>query len=223
MAIDEHLIKKVLLGLEDPQIRVVFTERYSEPLESFIHHMVVAFEGWEHLDHTLCENKSEEGATVSALLYGALNAHVVAMKLLISGLLVPSGNTQRYCLESFAMALLCSKRKLGALERYMAGTYSCNKAVRDVIRHASKLNLHADALQQLSRSVKFYDQFSHPSRLSLASLMMLEAPNSGVVLGGAFDEGKAFGYEKEMTSRVSLAQVMPNIVFGVARNWHESA
>jgi hypothetical protein len=223
MAINEHLIKKVLLGLEDPQIRVVFTERYSEPLESFVHHMVVAFEGWKHLDHALCENKSEEGATVSALLYGALNAHIVAMKLLISGLLVPSGNTQRYCLESLAMALLCSKRELEVLARYRAGTYSCNKAVHEVIRRASKLNLDAGALQQLRRNIKFYDEFSHPSLLSLSSLMMLEAPDSGAVLGGAFDEGKAFGYEKEIASRVNLAQVMPNILFGVARNWHESS
>ena len=88
MAVTEDMLKATLLGAEDPVIRVAFTERYSGELEEFIRRMVVAFEGWEHLDQTLCTNQDEAGATVSALLYGAMNSHVVAMKLLIAGLLV---------------------------------------------------------------------------------------------------------------------------------------
>ena len=223
MAVTEEMLKATLLGLEDPVIRVAFTEKYSDQLEDFVQKMVVAFEGWEHLDHTLCTNQDEAGATVSALLYGALNAHVVAMKLLIAGLLVPSGNTQRYCLECLAMALLCSKPELGALQRYMAGTYSPNKAVRDVQRHASKLNLFSEAMEQLRTQVKHYDQFSHPSRLSLSSLMLLESPSSGVVLGGAYDKGKGVGYDSEISSRLSLAGVFPNVILGVGHNWHGRA
>lgn len=102
---------------------------------------VVAFDGWERLDGTLCTNKNEEGATVSALLYGALTVHIVAVKLFISGLLVPFGNTQRCCLECVAMPLLFSNPDLGFLSRYMSGRYSSIIAVRDVKRNASKLKL----------------------------------------------------------------------------------
>lgn len=120
---------------------------------------------------------------------------------------------------SLAMALLCSKPELGVLSRYMANKYSPNKAVRDVKRHASKLQLFDDAIEQLRTHVKHYDQFSHPSQLSLSSLMLLESTCKGTVLGGSYDKGKEIGYDKEIMSRMSLSGIFPNVIFGVARNW----
>ena len=31
------------------------------------------------------------------------------------------------------------------------------------------------------------------------------------------------GYDKEISSRNSLAGVFPNVIYGVAKNWHERA
>ena len=127
----------------DAEIRDLFVERYSKQLELFLDHMATAFSDWHRLDSEI--SKDLPGAHVSALLYGAFHTHVVAMKLLISGLFVPAGNSQRYVLESLATALLVSKPSLGFLKRYMENQYSTTKAVRDVRRHAKALNLEHTA------------------------------------------------------------------------------
>ena len=66
---------------------------------------------------------------------------------------------------------------------------------------------------------KFYDLSSHPTMFSSASLMTLNAEKPMTVLGGCFDEGKTFAYEKEIASRVSLASIFDNIVYGVRTNY----
>jgi hypothetical protein len=142
--INRDLIKLVLMGTEDAEIRFQFVQRYSSQLEQFLDHMAAAFAAWRRLAAEIA--KDLPGAHVSALLYGALHAHVIAMKLLICGLLVPAGNSQRYVLESLATALLVSKPALGVLKRYMDNQYSTTKAVRDVQRHAKALNLEPEAL-----------------------------------------------------------------------------
>ena len=216
-AIDHEIIRHILLGTEDPKIRYQFIERYESKLEIFVAHMEIAFLEWEKLDSEL--SKDVQGAHVSALLYGAMNTHLVAMKLLISGLFVPAGNSQRYVLESLATALLASKPQLGFLARYADGKYSTSKSIRDVRKHASALGLDRKALETLSIQAKLYDRSSHPTLFSLASLITFDENNSKMVVGGCFDEGKSFAYEKEIDSRTSLASIFPNTVFAVRRNY----
>jgi hypothetical protein len=216
-AIDHEIIRHILLGTEDPKIRYQFIERYEQKLETFVAHMDVAFSDWENLDSEL--SKNIHGAHVSALIYGALNTHLVAMKLLISGLFVPAGNSQRYVLESLATALLTSKPELGFLARYSDGKYSTSKSIRDVLRHAEALGLDRKALEMLSIQAKLYDRSSHPTLFSLASIVTFEEASSKIVVGGCFDEGKSFAYEKEINSRTSLASIFPNIVFAIRRNY----
>lgn len=216
--IDRDMIKFVLMGGEDAEIRFQFVERYSAQLDEFLDHMTAAFVDWRKLDEQIA--KDLPGAHVSALIYGAFNTHVIAMKLLISGLLVSSGNSQRYVLESIATALLVSKPALGFLKRYMDNQYSTTKAVRDVRRHADALLLERKALDLLDSQSKFYDLSSHPTMLSSASLITLNPDNPLTVLGGCFDEGKTFAYEKEIASRISLASIFTNIVYGIRRNYY---
>lgn len=215
--IDRETIKYVLMGTEDAAVRSLFVERYSAELEKFLDHMAVAFTHWWGFDSAAA--KELPGAHVSALVYGALNTHVVAMKLLISGLLVPAGNSQRYVLESLATALVVSKPSLGFLRLYMDNRYSTTKAVRDVQRHAKTLNLKREALRVLDAQSKFYGLSSHPTLFSAASLMTQVSGEPRTVLGGCFDEAKTFAYEKEIASRNSLASVLPNIISGVRQNY----
>lgn len=216
-AIDRDMINQLLLGLEDAEIRHRFVQTYAGQLETFVGHMVDAFAAWERLDGIIA--KDVPGAHVTALIYGALHTHAVAMKLLLEGLLVPSGNSQRYVLESIATALLCSKPSLGFLDRYSRNVYSTTKAIRDVSKRASILRLNRDALAILQRQAKFYDLCSHPTLFASSSLLTLNPENPQTVLGGHFDEGKAIAYEKEMASRTSLASVFPDFIHAVERNY----
>ncbi len=180
--------------------------------------MVEAFSESRSLDKLI--SKDLAGANVSALLYGAFHTHVVAMKLFIMGLLVPAGNSQRYVLESIATALLVSKASLGFLKRYMEGKYSTSKSPRDVLRYKEKLELESSGLKILQEGVEFYSEFSHPTLRSSSSLITLDtARPKTTVLGGYFDKGKLLIYDKEIASRVSLASIFTNIVYGVRHNY----
>lgn len=220
-AFTHDIVKSVLLGVEDPEIRYQFVQRYESELETFVSSMVVALGDWEKLDSDL--SKDINGAHVSALVYGALNTHLVAMKLLISGLFVPSGNSQRYVLESIATALLASKPELGVLRRYSNDEYSTKNAVRDVKKHAKELQLNHHALEQLSVHAKFYGRTSHPTLFASGSLITLQGRNSQTVFGGHFDVGKTFAYDREIASRTSLAAIFPSIIFGIRRNYFGAA
>lgn len=215
--VSPDMIRHLLLGVEDAGIRHRFVQTYGDQLEVFVGHMANAFLAWEHLDAQI--TKDEPSAHVTALVYGALHTHIVGMKLLLEGLFVPSGNSQRYVLESIATALLVSKPSLGILDRYVRNTYSTTKAIRDVVRHADTLRLNRGALATLRQHSKLYDLCSHPTQFASASLMTLVPGNSQTVLGGHFDEGKIFAYEREISSRTSLASVFPNFIYVVGRNY----
>lgn len=215
--ISPDMIRHLLLGLDDAGIRHRFIQTYGDRLEVFVGYMANAFLAWERLDAKI--TKDEPSAHVSALVYGALHTHVVAMKLLLEGLFVPSGNSQRYVLESIATALLISQPSLGYLDRYARNTYSTTKAIRDVARHAGTLRLNRGALATLQQHSKLYDLCSHPTQFASASLMTLVPENPQTVLGGHFDEGKTFAYEKEISSRTSLASNFPNFIYAVGRNY----
>ncbi|MDH5835360.1 hypothetical protein [Luteimonas kalidii] len=215
------MIRRILLGMEDAEIRYRFLLDYNDQLENFVGHMVNAFLAWERLDARI--TKDEPSAHLTALVYGALHTHLVAMKLLLEGLLVPSGNSQRYVLESIATALLLSRPSLGYLDRYVKNTYSTTKAIRDVTKHAKTLGLEKSALATLSQRSKLYDLCSHPTQFASASLLTLQAENPQTVLGGHFDEGKALAYDNEISSRTSLAGLFPNIIYAVGRNYLDPA
>lgn len=215
--ISPDMIRHLLLGVDDAGIRHRFIQAYGDRLEVFVGHMANAFLAWERLDAKI--TKDEPSAHVSALVYGALHTHVVAMKLLLEGLFVPSGNSQRYVLESIATALLISQPSLGYLDRYVRNIYSTTKAIRDVARHADTLRLNRGALATLQQHSKLYDLCSHPTQFASASLMTHVPENPQTVLGGHFDEGKTFAYEKEIFSRTSLASNFPDFIYAVGRNY----
>jgi len=114
---------------------------------------------------------------------------------------------------------LVSQPSLGYLDRYARNTYSTTKAIRDVARHADALQLNRKALTTLQQHSKLYDLCSHPTQFASASLMTLVPANPQTVLGGHFDEGKIFAYEREISSRTSLASNFPNFIYAVGRNY----
>ncbi len=164
--INQDAIINVLFGDEDPSVRHQFIDRYSDEIEKFISLMSKAFETWSRVDKVLTRKKTEPDAYISALLYTALHSHVVSLKLFITGLIVPAGNTQRYVFECIALAFLLSRPSFGITDKYMNDKYSTTKAIRDLVRNHEALKLDREALKTLEASIKFYDKFSHPTRLS---------------------------------------------------------
>ena len=217
----QELTRSVLFGTDARPVRERFLKEYKTDIDQFIAFMDDAFIAWKSLDSKI--GSSQTGAHISALVYGGLNTHVVSMKLFLDGLIVPAGNAQRYVLESVAMAFLAASQSLDFFERYSKGQYSTSKAIRDLKRNAEKLGVSPEAVMQLEEHSKHYDQYSHPTLLSLIALMTLNGPKSELVFGSVYDPGKKYAYDKEIKSRVSLASTFPNFIQGVDENFNSAA
>lgn len=149
-------------------------------------------------------------------MHAAITLHIVSFKLFLSGHAVPAGNVFRQVIESIALALLCSCKELTVLRSFMKGDYSSKNAVRDVVRNWKKLGLIDGASQQLQDAQKFYGQYSHVTRLTLANMISFSEP--GAYVGASFDQGKLDAYKKEVNGRVGLAEVFANAIAAVKVN-----
>ena len=195
---------------DTPAIRAKYLEHFGPQVEEFCDAMTAAYIAWRKLD---AQSKDKESAYVSALVFAAINSTAVSMRLLINGHQSAAGAIQRQALETVALAVLCTSRSLGIMSRFMKGTYSTNKAIRDLLRNTAQLELSDVGVRALADSRDFFNAFSHPSRLSLATLTSFSG--EGLYLGSAFDSGKLAAYRKEISTRVSLASLLSNIIVGI--------
>jgi hypothetical protein len=199
---------------EDGDVRAEYIKHFQSEMREFAEAMAETVFAWRMID---VEVKGDERrAVVSNLVYAAFTLHIISFKLFVAGLIVPAGNIFRQVVESIAVALLCSGKDLTVLERFMNDQYSPNHAVRDVVRHAEKLQLRKDGLAALESAQSFYHKYSHITRLTLAT--MISFSEEGAYVGASFDEGKLDAYRKEIKSRLGLASVFPNFIAAVRAN-----
>jgi hypothetical protein len=200
---------------DDSEVRKNFINHFSSQIDDFIIAMSSAYHNWKEFDANIGTDMKK--AHISALIYSAINSHIISMKIFLSGYIVPAGNLQRQVLETIALALLCSNPRLKVLDRFMKNNYSTHEAVKDVSNNYQQLNLNKTAVQVMKRSQIFYHKYSHPSLLSLASLISFSRKGK-LYLGASFDDGKINEYTKEINGRVSLANLFDNIIDGIKIN-----
>jgi len=205
--------EKILAELKsnDSEIRLEYFEHFGDKIESFSNATAQALSKWRLLDID-CRNDKRR-AHISALVFTAVNLHINSMKLFLSGQSVAAGNLFRQVIEAMALALLCSGKELGILERFMNDKYSANDAVRDVLRHSKNFDLKEDSVKVLRDVQGFYHQYSHVSLLTITTVMSFT--EDALYMGAAFDKGKYKGYDKEVNGRVNLATILPNFIDGV--------
>ncbi|MEO7864044.1 MAG: hypothetical protein ABIU05_27150, partial [Nitrospirales bacterium] len=202
------------LTSDNSEVRAEYLTHFDSDVEEFAEAMAKAFRNWRALDGDLRGN--EKRAYVSALVFSATTLHILSLKLLVSGHLVPAGSLMRQVVESISLALLCSGSNLDTLNRFMTGKYSTNNAVRDVLRNSANLGVNDQALKTLAKSKDFYNKYSHPSHLTIASGMSFS--NRGTYVGATFDEGKLQAYTQEIQFRLALAKVFSSFIDCVKAN-----
>ena len=138
------------LTSDNSEVRAEYLAHFASDVEEFAEAMAKAFRNWRALDGDLRGN--EKRAYVSALVFSATTLHILSLKLLVSGYLVPAGSLMRQVVESISLALLCSDSSLNTLDRFMIGRYSTNTAVRDVLRNATNLGVNDQALKDLAKA-----------------------------------------------------------------------
>ncbi|RJX36346.1 MAG: hypothetical protein C4525_01320 [Desulfarculus sp.] len=199
---------------DDVEVRAKFLKEFSSRAYEFSDVMGKSLLAWRKFDANIVDN--EKLAHISALMFTAISLHIQSMKLFLSGLPIPAGNAFRQVLEIISLALLCSSNQLDVLDRFMQDKYSTQKAVRDVLRHSEGLGLLKEGVAVLQKQQKFYDKYSHPTKMTIAS--MISFTEEGIFVGASFDDGKLVAYTKEIRRRVELAKVFVSLIETVKTN-----
>ena len=202
------------LTSDDPDVRAEYLNLFEANAQEFSTSMAQAFMRWRSLDADL--QGDENRAYVSSLVFTAIDFHILSLKHFLSGHIVASGNLFRQVVELIALACVCSGKELGVLEKFKEGRYSTSKAVRDALRHSKQLGLNDDGMNALKDAQTFYSRYSHPTQLTLATIMSFSG--EGLYVGANFDRGKVQAYRQEVNGRVSLAKVFPNFIDGIIAN-----
>ena len=204
------------LTADDPSVRVEFLKLFDVEVQEFASVMAKAFVQWRAFHESMKGDERRE--IVSALVYSALTLNVLSLRLFLSGHIIGAGNLFRQVIEAIALAFLCSAgKKLDVLRRFMEDKYSSAIAVDQLLRNASTLSLKDEALQVLRRSQKFYHNYGHVTKATIAAVISSEEP-AGFYVGASFDNGKIDVYRSEVEGRVSLARAFPNFVERVSAN-----
>lgn len=210
-----EIIHEVLTGKDDEEVRKQFMKCFSSEIAQFEKVMADAYDHWRTFDAQF--SKTEDSATVTALLWTVVRGHIISFRLLISGYWVAAGNTQRQVFEGCAMTIVASKHGWPYLKKYLDNRFSTNKAIDVLKRRRGELNIGKEGLSILEKSINFYDGLSHPTRLALADIMSLDGTHK-VYIGASFDNAKIKGYKKEIDGRVGFARTINNIISGVEKN-----
>jgi len=192
----------------------MFLSHFSFDIGKFSYDMAKAFEKWKTFDDKTEVDRKK--AAISGILYLAITLNISSMKLFISGNPIASGNIHRQVLQFIALSYLFSDKSLDTLELFMKHKYSANKAIKDVIRHQSKLHLTKYSLDILSNSYRFYQHYNQITSNTIASFVSIS--DKAIFLSPYFDESKILEYKKEIEMRVSLASIFSNIVESVISN-----
>lgn len=211
---DIHRKVNSAIGQDNPDIRNSFLSHFSFDIGKFSYDMAKAFQKWKIFDDKIEGDRKK--AAISGILYLAITLNISSMKLFISGNPIASGNIHRQVLESIALSFLFSDRSLDTLELFLKQKYSAHKAIKDVIRHQSKLKLNKKSLDILSNSYSFYEHYYNITANTIASFVSIS--DKAIHLSPEFDESKISEYKKEIDMRVSLASIFGNILKSVIDN-----
>jgi hypothetical protein len=199
---------------DDPEVRGAYLARYTKQAERFAAGMAAAFLAWRGLDAN--SEKNDHHAYVSAMAYTAITLHIQSMRLFLSGHTIAAGNLSRQALEAIALALLFALKEQNVLQRFMEDKYSSNDAIRDVAKHYKEAGLQEGGAQILEQQRNFYHQFSHPTKMTIATVTSFTA--QAPYVGASFDEEKVGAYDAEVEGRVNLAEVFSDFVGAVTAN-----
>lgn len=193
---------------EEADVREGFLGNFSFDIGTFAYDMATAFQQWKTFDDSIHVDK--EKAAISGILYLAVTLNISSMKLFIAGNSIASGNIHRQVLESIALAFLFSDRSLDTLDLFMRQKYPAGEAIKDIIRHQSKLNLNPQALEILTRSYRFYRHYGNITANTIAAFVSIA--DKAVYLRPHFDEHKMPAYKEEIEMRVHLASIFRDII-----------
>ena len=171
-------------------------------------------------------NPSDRVIQAGGFVYLSFDNTYTSMKLLMLGYLTPSGNMLRQSLESACMAVLLAtdceiaiagkkgkKQKIKFYEEFLDDKKhtQSHKAVSYVDNNQEILGVYDKSISSFIKGKQFYNQYSHPSKMSMAS-RLTPANNISWLMGGGYDIEKKPIYDIEVEARVNYAGILPTFI-----------
>jgi hypothetical protein len=195
--------EKQLFRPDEPLIEE-FVARFPEDVREFHAKITRAAEVCLGFHRSKGDRRDLDAA--SLFLFNGINCLAMSMRLLLSGYLVPSGNLCRNVLESVAIASLISEPKTKCFERLENEEEFASQAVYWMKKNANTLGYNGEGVQELIDLYKFFHHFSHPSIVSLGSVVT--GGEGPLVLGGIFAANRHDDYKTEIQIRIRLANLL---------------
>lgn len=73
------------------------------------------------------------------------------------------------------------------------------------------LDVNSEAIVRFVTGKQFYNKYSHPSKMTVASRLTGQDGDSWLI-GGHFDEARMPIYDKEFNARVNFAEILPSFI-----------
>ena len=218
MSVNAEIFERELLS-SPTEVMQQYLVYFKSDAHTFVSRLHEAASIWEPYSNMAVkrEIQQEELEWSAAYFLNAINSTLISTRLFLSGYIVPSGNLARQALESLAFAVLLAFPNTGTYREWKKGHASEHKALGRLARHAKHCGVDADNTRELDRQAKWFDQYSHPSRLALTTIWMpscQEFPEGAWYVGALFIEQNLEQYRKEMVNRVSLARLLTNTIAG---------
>ena len=205
-------IRRALIS-DNGDVRERFLEEFPSEIESVAHELYLTCRLLKQFTKSV--SKDQRAAWVEMFLFAAFNSVLTSAHLLLSGFLIPSGNLMRQFGESCAIAMLASHGKINMLERLESDATQvwAGKSIREVeqAKNQELLGIDPDGWASFAKITRWYNRYSHASALVLASLNLLDRPNT-LVVGAEFDGEKVGAYRKELRLRSSAAECLGDVI-----------
>ncbi len=193
-----------------------FKEHFQKEINDFIGKGMLVYEAWKEFDSIKNYNIDKlQKAYISGFLFNGLNNLVISTKLLVRGLLIPSGNLCRNVIESVSVAILCTDKTIPVFNEILEKTFRASSAPSKLQKYQSQLGINPFAVSQILNRWKFYHDYSHATEFNLATIIYSATEGKDIIFGTIFDEGKVEIYGKELKGRSDLAQMEFDAIQGI--------
>lgn len=192
-----------------------YLAHFQKQADEFVGHVTHATNAWKQYSTVAVKREATQGELgwSAAYFLNAINAALISTRLFLSGFLVPSGNQARHSLESLAFGVLLPFPKTGTYREWKKGHAIEYKALEYLARNAEHCGVQKKNVEALIKQAKWFDHYSHPSRMALAAFWK-PGTGGGWNVGALFAEDRLPQYRKEMANRISLVRLLTHTIAG---------
>lgn len=224
LALPQEIVQEIFHG--NKEILDEFARYHSVEILKFSEKYSIAFKKYLELNRLVDKEQNQQVAYVTAFTYLLLDNLLTSLKLFVMGYTIPSGNLIRQVVESIAFTCLCAlkndikiyknKKKYKKINFYKLfiennSEAKSHLALRYLKHNAKEININEESIDSLLSFKKLYNNYSHPSKLGLATTMSFISQGK-TFIGGGYDEGKSKEYKKELQFRIEFCTVLPDII-----------